>query len=100
MKPISKSIRMTHETHELVQSFPGKGFNEKFENLAIFCLKEESRLKKTLEFQRAQIENNNAKIREQRATMEKLKKLSAYIETAVQAASDMDGVDFFQQRIC
>jgi len=36
-KSISRSIRMTQTVFDIVSSFEGDGFNEKFENLVMFC---------------------------------------------------------------
>jgi len=38
MKNNQKSIRMTDEVMQHVEKFPGKGFNEKFENMVLFCM--------------------------------------------------------------
>ena len=41
LKSNSKSVRMTDEVFEYVQSMDGKGFNEKFENMVLFAMKTE-----------------------------------------------------------
>lgn len=37
-----KSIRLSDEVMEYILSFEGNGFNQKLENLVLFCMKEES----------------------------------------------------------
>jgi len=44
-KDVQKSIRMTNEVSKFVEGFEGTGFNEKFENLVFFCMKEEKNIK-------------------------------------------------------
>lgn len=34
-KPIGKSVRLSQEVYDIVNSAPGEGFNEKFENLVL-----------------------------------------------------------------
>ena len=34
-----KSVRLSDEVLEYVESFEGDGFNQKFENLVLFCMK-------------------------------------------------------------
>lgn len=48
-KNISKSVRLTNEVYEYVNDFNGEGFNEKFENIVIFCMKSEAERKKKLD---------------------------------------------------
>lgn len=36
-----KSVRLSDEVLEYVENFEGIGFNQKFENLVFFCMKEE-----------------------------------------------------------
>lgn len=47
-KTISKSIRMTEEVFALIERAPGKGFNEKFENIILRANKKEGELEKRL----------------------------------------------------
>lgn len=47
-KSISRSIRMTPTVYSIVDKFNGNGFNEKFENLVLYCQKEEKKIKKAI----------------------------------------------------
>lgn len=44
-----KCIRMSDEVLQYIEGFEGNGFNEKFENLVSFCMKEEDRKRAVLE---------------------------------------------------
>ena len=44
-----KSVRLSDEVLEYVENFEGNGFNQKFENLVLFCMKEEKQKRRTIE---------------------------------------------------
>lgn len=48
-KNISKSVRLSNEVYDYVNDFDGEGFNQKFENIVIFCMKSEAERKKNLD---------------------------------------------------
>lgn len=48
-KNINKSVRLSNEVYEYVNEFQGNGFNEKFENIVVFCMKTEVERKKRLD---------------------------------------------------
>lgn len=43
-----KSIRLSDEVLEYIENFEGNGFNQKFENLVLFCMKEEDQKRKRI----------------------------------------------------
>lgn len=47
-KSISKSVRLTEEVHGYIMEMPGKGFNEKFENIILEAKKTEAQRKEHL----------------------------------------------------
>ena len=49
MKNISKSVRLSKEVYEYIDSFEGEGFNQKFENIILFSMKHEEQKRKRLE---------------------------------------------------
>ncbi|MCL2034670.1 MAG: hypothetical protein FWG94_08060 [Oscillospiraceae bacterium] len=44
-KSINKSFHCTQEIYDYVMSQPGEGFNQKFENMVLYCQKEETGLR-------------------------------------------------------
>ncbi len=60
-KSISKSVRMTPTVFNIVDKFEGNGFNEKFENLVLFCLREENNIKKAIKEQKAVYDRQTAR---------------------------------------
>jgi len=47
-KPINKSVRLSEQIYEIVQSYPGEGFNNKFESLILEAFVAENERRKTL----------------------------------------------------
>lgn len=44
-----KSVRLSDEVLEYVENFEGDGFNQKFENLVLFCMKTENQKRRMIE---------------------------------------------------
>lgn len=53
-KNISKSVRLTEEVFNYIDNFDGDGFNQKLENLVLFCMKDEDLIKTRI----GRLENN------------------------------------------
>ncbi len=45
-----KSVRLSDEVMEYIINFEGEGFNQKFENLVLFCMKEEASKRKKIAY--------------------------------------------------
>lgn len=50
-----KSVRLSNQVMDYVISFKGDGFNQKFENLVLFCMEQEEAKKQRLESLNQQI---------------------------------------------
>lgn len=57
-----KCVRMSDEVLQYIETFEGKGFNEKFENLVLFALKEEKVKKESLKILDAEIDQRRKKL--------------------------------------
>ncbi len=75
----SKSIRLSDEVMNYIQSYRGEGFNEKFENIIIDAMESEDRLKQQLEYYENQIDITRDKYFLMRAQLQRM-------EPIVQAA--------------
>lgn len=51
-----KSVRISDEVMQYVLNFQGEGFNQKFENLVLFCMEEEDKKRAIIEHLDAMIE--------------------------------------------
>lgn len=49
-KSIMKSVRLTEEVYNYVDNFEGDGFNQKLENLVLFCMKKEDTLRDRISY--------------------------------------------------
>lgn len=59
----SKSIRLSDEILHYIENYEGTGFNEKFENIILFCMRSEADLKNRIEDLEMQINDlNNEKM--------------------------------------
>ena len=72
-----KSVRLSDEVLEYVQNFEGDGFNQKFENLVLFCMKEEKS-------KRLLIQSLDKEINEQHEILDKLSRLQRESDRAAQ----------------
>lgn len=61
-KSISKSVRLSEEVYGYIMESPGRGFNEKFENIILRAKKEEPEKNKQLESLKIEIETQQRKL--------------------------------------
>lgn len=57
LKSIAKSIRISEEVFKYIEASPGKGFNDKFENIILEAKRGEAERKNNLERLEQEIEN-------------------------------------------
>lgn len=57
LKSIAKSIRISEEVFEYIEASPGKGFNDKFENIILEAKRGEAERKNNLERLEQEIED-------------------------------------------
>ena len=101
-----KSVRLSDEVLEYVENFEGNGFNQKFENLVLFCMKEEDQKRKNVEYLDDMIQMEYKKLnaltalqRDARFTTQRLvsvqhdlEKLQEYIKI-IQSSDDLEDQD-------
>lgn len=91
-KSISRSVRMTPTVYDIVDSFEGNGFNEKFQNLVLYCFKEKEKVRKDIKFMQdrakrnereyqKRIEQNSTKLEAQQDILNKLNMVSYYVDS-------------------
>lgn len=57
-----KSVRLSDQVMDYVINFEGDGFNQKFENLVLFCMKQEEDKKQTIAWLDQQIAERTQKL--------------------------------------
>ena len=67
-----KSVRMSDQVMDYVINFEGDGFNQKFENLVLFCMEQEETRKQKIAFL-------NQQIAKQYKELDALRKISSEI---------------------
>lgn len=63
-KPINKSIRISEQVYDIIQAYPGEGFNQKFESLVLEAFVAENERRKTLKQLEKQISDAEKELRE------------------------------------
>lgn len=90
-KSISRSVRMTQTVYDIVDSFEGNGFNEKFQNLVLYCFKEKEKVRKDIKFMhdranrnekeyQKRMEQNSRKLESQQGILNKLNSVAYYVD--------------------
>lgn len=88
-KSISKSVRLSDEVYQYIMQSPGKGFNEKFENIILRAKKEESDREKRLKDLQLQIDEEERKLYQ---LFEKYRYLDDYFRTFIAMRHQLDNM--------
>lgn len=71
-----KSVRLSDQVMDYVINFEGEGFNQKFENLVLFCMEQEETKKQKIAFLDQQIVNQYKKLDALRQLISKISAVS------------------------
>ena len=88
-KSISKSVRLSDEVFDYINQSPGKGFNEKFENIILRAKKEESDREQRLKDLQRQIDEEERKLYQ---LFEKYRYLDDYFRNFVSMRHQLDNM--------
>lgn len=83
-----KSIRMTDEVLRYVNNFEGNGFNEKFENLVLWCMKTEDQRRAKLAYYDTEIKRASDVLDDFERLGRYLCDLENHLSSACQVAMD------------
>ena len=81
-KSINKSIRLSPKVYNYIDSHPGNGFNEKFENIILEAMEFEDDRKRRMEYLDEKI---NMKLEQISVLEDKIKSLNEFLLVAVRA---------------
>lgn len=81
-KSINKSIRVSPKIYNYIDSHPGNGFNEKFENIILEAMEFEDERKRRMEYLDERI---NMKLEQVSVLEDKIKALNEFLLVAVRA---------------
>lgn len=84
----SRSIRMTETVKNFVESRPGNGFNDKFENTVLYCISELPKLNKTIEERKKRLQAINDAINKLSEFKSDLEKIIWYVEAVKRYTND------------
>lgn len=80
-KSIQKSIRITKEVYDYIDQQDGEGFNEKFCNMVIYCMKKQADIKKRVSAAEKNLKNIENLIDQKQETLNKLHRIESYINS-------------------
>lgn len=63
-KPINKSVRISEQVYDIIQAYPGEGFNNKFESMVLEAFVSENERRKTLKELDKQIASAEKELRD------------------------------------
>lgn len=86
-KSISKSIRLSDDVYGYIMAAPGKGFNEKFENIILEAHEAEPELKKRLAELQKSVDDEQRKLYQ---LFEKYRYLNDYFQVAMSMQRQLD----------
>lgn len=84
-KSYQRSIRMTPLVRSIVEDFEGEGFNQKFENLVIYCFQREKQLKSSILEKEKTIKQLNNKVIEKKSILDKLNNIEHYVDSIIKS---------------
>ena len=87
IKNISKSIRLSDDVYGYIMAAPGKGFNEKFENIILEAHEAEPELKKRLAELQKSVDDEQRKLYQ---LFEKYRYLNDYFRIAMSMQHQLD----------
>lgn len=79
-KTIQKSIRISNSVFEYIEKYKGDNFSEKFENLILYCMKEEKNITKRVTTSEQQLKDLNSEIDEKSKLLLKLRVLEQKLD--------------------
>lgn len=82
-KEHSRSIRMTNTIKEYVESQEGNGFNEKFENMVLFCMAHLPEIEKQIVEREAYLKKISIKIGKHQSILDDLDSIKWNIEQVI-----------------
>lgn len=88
MKSYSRSVRMTDEVRNIVESFPvGEGFNQKFENLVLHCFTTEKKIDEQIKNKEKYLSQITNDIFEKSSLLQKLSTIEYYLDNIIKSNS-------------
>ena len=85
-KEHSRSIRMTNTVKEYVEKQPGDGFNEKFENMVLFCKVNKPQIEKEIKEKEKRLKELNTKIANMQSIVNEIENMKWNIENVINRA--------------
>ncbi len=85
-KEFQRSVRLTKTVQEYVEAQKGEGFNEKFENMVLFCMQEEAAIQKRIDERKAQLRKLDNNISKVQGFLSAIDRMRWNVESAINSA--------------
>jgi len=88
-KEYVRSIRMTKTVQKYVEKQEGNGFNQKFENMVLFCMKRETDLKKRIAQHEKSLDELNKRISATQSIVWDIEKMKNQVQAVIRTAENI-----------
>lgn len=78
-KSIQKSIRITKEVYDYIDQQDGEGFNEKFCNMVMYCMKKQADIKKRVSVAEKELKECEKLIGQKQDILTNLRRIESYV---------------------
>lgn len=79
LKSIQKSIRITKEVYYYIDHQDGEGFNEKFCNMVMYCMKKQDDIKKRVSAAEKELKECEKLINQKQDILAKLRRIESFV---------------------
>lgn len=90
-KEYSRSVRMTNTVKEFVENQEGEGFNEKFENMVLFCMDKLPEIEKQIAQKQKLLKELSTKVSKQENILKDIDSMRWSIESVINRAKAIAG---------
>lgn len=84
----SKSVRMTPTVLSYIENHPGNGFNDKFQNIVLFCMKQLPELEKKIKEREDYLKDLDSRLKKHKELFKFLQDVSYYVQAALRTAKN------------
>lgn len=85
-KEYRRTVRMTPTVQKHVEKQPGNGFNQQFENMVLYCMEKEPKLKKSIAEQEKRLKSLNERISKAQSLVHDIDRMKYQVESVIRTA--------------
>jgi len=85
-KEYRRTVRMTPTVQKYVEKQPGNGFNQQFENMVLYCMEREEKLKKSIAESEKKLKSLNERISKSQSILQDIDRMRYQVESVIRTA--------------